>query len=79
MFPWKLTRTLWTGCGQSQEGGVTEVGKDGEEVAVCAWYQHTGREGVLVDGVAPEQGESEHVRVDFVHAKCLYDRWNIGG
>ena len=38
---------------------------------MCAWHQHTGREGVLVDGVAPEQEEAEHVRGDFVHATIL--------
>ena len=42
-----------------------------------AWYQHTDREGVLVDGVAPEQEEAEHVRGDFVHATILerYITW----
>ena len=39
-----------------------------------AWHQHTGREGVLVDGVAPEQEEAEHIREDCVHATIL-DRY----
>ena len=39
-----------------------------------AWHQHTGREGVLVDGVAPEQEEAERIREDFVHATIL-DRY----
>ena len=41
---------------------------------VYAWHQHTGREGVLVDGVAPEQEEAERIREDFVHATIL-DRY----
>ena len=56
---------------ESQEGGVPDVQKAGKEVPVCAWHQHTGREGVLVDWVAPEQEEAEHVRGDFVHATIL--------
>ena len=52
---------------ESQEGGVPDVGKAGKEVPVCAWHQHTGREGVLVHGVAPEQEEAEQVSGDCVH------------
>ena len=50
---------------ESQEEGVTKVGKagkTGKKVHACAWHQHTGREGVLMDGVAPEQEKAEHVR-----------------
>ena len=56
---------------ESQEEGVPEVGKAGKEVPECAWHQHTAREGVLVDGLAPEQEETEHVRGDCVHATFL--------
>ena len=55
---------------ESQEEGVTKVGKagnTGKKVHACAWHQHTGREGVFVDGLAPEQEETEHVRGDCVH------------
>ena len=47
---------------------MPNVVKAGKEVHVCAWYQHTGQEGVPVDGVAPEQKEAEHVSGDCVHA-----------
>ena len=65
MSLWKLTRTLWT--------GEEPIGKAGKEVPACAWHQHTGREGVLVDGVAPQQEEAEHVRGDLVRATFLKD------
>ena len=56
---------------KSQEEEVPEVVKAGKEVPACAWHQHTGWEGVLVDGVAPEQEEAEHVREDCVHATFI--------
>ena len=56
MSPWALTKL--SGLVESQEGGVPEVGKAGKEVPECAWHQHTAREGVLVDGLAPEQEET---------------------
>ena len=37
---------------------------------MCAWH-HTGREGVLLDGVAPEQEVAEHFRGDCAHAIFL--------
>ena len=33
-----------------------------------AWHQHPGREGVLVDGVPPQQEEAEHVWGERAHA-----------
>ena len=56
---------------ESQEGGVPDVGMAGKEVPVYAWHQHTDRDGVLGNGVAPEQKEAEHVRGDCVHATFL--------
>ena len=56
---------------ESQEKGVTEVGKAGKEVHACAWHQYTGREGFLLDGVAPEQEVAEHFRGDCAHAIFL--------
>ena len=38
---------------------------------VCLAPAHTGLERALVDGVAPEQEEAEHVRGDFVPATIL--------
>ena len=37
---------------------------------MCAWH-HTGREGVLLDGAAPEQEEAEHFKGDCAHAIFL--------
>ena len=62
-----LTRTFSTALVESQEGGVPDVGKAGKEVPVCAWHLHSGREGVLVHRVAPEQDEAEQVSGDCVH------------
>ena len=56
-----------SGLAESQEGEAPDVGKTGKEVPVCVWHQHTGREGVLVHGVAPEQEEAEQVSVDCIH------------
>ena len=72
--PWYQTLLSWqelSGLMESQEGAVPDVGKAGKEVPVCAWHQHTGREDVLVDEVAPEQEEAEHVKGDRVHATFL--------
>ena len=44
---------------------------DTSELAESAWHQHTGREYALVDGVALEQEEAEHVRGHFVRAAIL--------
>ena len=54
------------GLVESQEGGVLDAGKAARKY-LCAWHQHTGREGVLVHGVAPEQEEAEQVSGDCVH------------
>ena len=65
--PWKLTRTLWT-CTEPRRRSTQRCQGWQGSTCVCLVPAHTGQEGVLVDGVAPEQKEAEHVRGDCVHA-----------
>ena len=53
---------------ESEEAQEPDVVKAGKKVPMCAWHQHPGREGVLVDGVPPQQEEAEHVWGERAHA-----------
>ena len=61
MFPWKLTRTLWTGGEPKMRNTQRWQGRQ-----VYAWHQHTAREMFSL-----EQEEDEHFREDCVHATIL--------
>ena len=53
---------------ESEEAQEPDIVKAGKKVPMCAWHQHPGREGVLVDGVPPQQEEAEDVWGERAHA-----------